>query len=273
MSSTMKPSGEEYLDTPHFAPTSEMAVLIHIILTELRIPLRFSPSPSGTLLSTVLASSHSSVKKLAVTVSVLCSIEPQPDGSVRSISSISGATLDNERHYWWSILGLEIGALIWAIKRLQPYLHQIPFIILSNHTALELLARRVGEEKTRVRRRLEFPTAYPHTVEYRPGSANPNNDDFLSRFPSQLPMPTDRSPSSSLTPPPPTSRRTSSSAPLARLLQVPLNYLFQVGLPPPSFLPPQMHASTSRPGTSRTSDCPDIALIIALQIRSLPPSV
>ena len=105
--------------------------------------------------------------------------QEQSDGSVRPITFISRATLENERN--WSILELEAGAIVWAIKRLRQYLFQIPFIIYTDHQALQQLPK-IGEHKARVQRWLEFLTAYPYTIKYRRGSANANAD-FLSRLP------------------------------------------------------------------------------------------
>ena len=51
--------------------------------------------------------------------------QQQADGSIRPITFISRTTLPNERN--WSVLDLEAGAIVWAIKRLRPYLFSIPF--------------------------------------------------------------------------------------------------------------------------------------------------
>ena len=55
------------------------------------------------------------------------------------------------------------------------------FAFVSDHKALESFVR-VAEHNPRVRRWLEFLTAYRYTPEYRNGSAN-GKVDFLSRLP------------------------------------------------------------------------------------------
>ena len=55
---------------------------------------------------------------------------------------------------------------------------RLPICIYSDHKALESIDK-VGEHNGRVRRWLEFFSAYTYTLEYRKGSAN-GNADFLS---------------------------------------------------------------------------------------------
>ncbi len=105
--------------------------------------------------------------------------QEQPDGSVRPILYISRATLDSERS--WTPLDLEAGSIVWAIKRLRGHLWSTKFRVYSDHKALENIAK-VGEHNARVRRWLEFLSAYDYTLEYRKGTAN-GNADFLSRLP------------------------------------------------------------------------------------------
>ena len=105
--------------------------------------------------------------------------QEQPDGSIRPIIYISRATLDSERS--WTPLDLEAGSIVWAIKRLRGHLSSTRFQIYSDHKALENIAK-VGEHNARVRRWLEFFSAYNCTLEYRKGTAN-GNADFLSRLP------------------------------------------------------------------------------------------
>ena len=45
--------------------------------------------------------------------------QQQEDGSVRPITFLSRVTLQNERN--WTVLELEAGAIVWAIKRLRSY--------------------------------------------------------------------------------------------------------------------------------------------------------
>ena len=105
--------------------------------------------------------------------------QQQPDGSIRPITFLSRVTLPNERN--WTILELEAGAIVWAIKRLRPFFFGIAFIIVSDHQALASLDK-VGEHHPRVQRWMEFLNAYQFKLEYRKGSGH-NNADFLSRLP------------------------------------------------------------------------------------------
>ncbi|CAB1111268.1 unnamed protein product [Ectocarpus sp. CCAP 1310/34] len=105
--------------------------------------------------------------------------QEQLDGSVRPIVYISRATLPAERN--WTVLDLEAGGIVWAIKRLRGYLWSTKFIIYSDHKALESIGK-VGEHNARVQRWLEFLSNFTYTLKYRKGSAN-GNADFLSRLP------------------------------------------------------------------------------------------
>ena len=105
--------------------------------------------------------------------------QQQEDGSVRPITFLSRVTLQNERN--WTVLELEAGAIVWAIKRLRPNFFSMPFVIYSDHQALESLGK-VGEHHPRVQRWLEFLNAYQFTLEYRKGSGN-GSAGFLSRLP------------------------------------------------------------------------------------------
>ena len=105
--------------------------------------------------------------------------QEQLDGSVRPIVYISRATLPAERN--WTVLDLEAGGIVWAIKRLRGYLWSTKFVIYSDHKALESIGK-VGEHNARVQRWLEFLSNFTYTLKYRKGSAN-GNADFLSRMP------------------------------------------------------------------------------------------
>ncbi|CAB1101076.1 unnamed protein product [Ectocarpus sp. CCAP 1310/34] len=105
--------------------------------------------------------------------------QEQLDGSVRPIVYISRATLPAERN--WTVLDLEAGGIVWAIKRLRGYLWSTKSIIYSDHKALESIGK-VGEHNARVQRWLEFLSNFTYTLKYRKGSAN-GNADFLSRLP------------------------------------------------------------------------------------------
>ncbi|CAB1119356.1 unnamed protein product [Ectocarpus sp. CCAP 1310/34] len=103
----------------------------------------------------------------------------QLDGLVRPNVYISRATLPAERN--WTVLDLEAGGIVWAIKCLRGYLWSTKFIIYSDHKALESIGK-VGEHNARVQRWLEFLSNFTYTLKYRKGSAN-GNADFLSRLP------------------------------------------------------------------------------------------
>ena len=105
--------------------------------------------------------------------------QEQLDGSVRPIVYISRSTLPSERN--WTVLDLEAGGIVWAIKRLRGYLWSTKFIIYSDHKALESIGK-VGEHNPRVQRWLEYLSNFKYTLKYRKGSAN-GNADFLSRLP------------------------------------------------------------------------------------------
>ncbi|CAB1099916.1 unnamed protein product [Ectocarpus sp. CCAP 1310/34] len=108
------------------------------------------------------------------------SMKQEPlDDSVRPIVYISRATLPAERN--WTVLDLEAGGIVWAIKRLRGYLWSTKFIIYSDHKALESIGK-VGEHNASVQRWLEFLSNFIYTLKYRKGSAN-GNADFLSRLP------------------------------------------------------------------------------------------
>eukprot|EP00752_Nemacystus_decipiens_P016839 g15071.t1 len=97
--------------------------------------------------------------------------QEQPDGSVKPIIYISRATLPSERN--WTPLDLEVGSIVWAIKRLRGYLWMNKFRIFTDHQALENIGK-VSDHNARVQRWVEFLTAYDYTLD---------NADFLSRLP------------------------------------------------------------------------------------------
>ena len=87
--------------------------------------------------------------------------QEQPDGSVRPIAYTSRATLDSEWH--WTPLDLEAGSLVWSIKRQGGYLWGTMFRIFPDHKALESIGK-VGDHNARVKRWLEFLTAFDYTL-------------------------------------------------------------------------------------------------------------
>ena len=87
--------------------------------------------------------------------------QEQKDGSIGRIFFISRATLESERH--WTPLDLEAGSIAGSINRLRGYLWGTTFRIVSDHKALESLAK-VAEHKPRVQKWLELLTAYRYTL-------------------------------------------------------------------------------------------------------------
>ncbi|CAB1103025.1 unnamed protein product [Ectocarpus sp. CCAP 1310/34] len=107
--------------------------------------------------------------------------QEQADGFVRPILFVSRATLESERN--WTVLDLEAGRIVWAIKRLRGYFWSTHFLIYSDRKALESIVK-VGEHNARVQRWLEFLSSFNYTLVYRKGTANANAD-----FVSWLPLP------------------------------------------------------------------------------------
>ena len=68
---------------------------------------------------------------------------------MRLIVYISRATLPAERN--WTVLDLEAGGIVWAIKRLRGYLWSTKFVIYSDHKALESIGK-VGEHNATMAR-------------------------------------------------------------------------------------------------------------------------
>lgn len=58
----------------------------------------------------------------------------------------------------WTIIEVRAGSIKWAIKCLRPYFLVIPFVIESNHQALERLVK-IGEHYPRVQRWMKFVSA------------------------------------------------------------------------------------------------------------------
>ena len=85
---------------------------------------------------------------------------------MRSIASISRATLDPERHC--TPLDLQACSIVWAIKRLRGYLWGTKSRILSDHKALER-TRKVGDYNARIQRWLEVFAGFDYITEYRKG--------------------------------------------------------------------------------------------------------
>ena len=92
--------------------------------------------------------------------------QEQPDGSIRPIVYISQATLDNEQN--WTPMELEAGCVVWSIRRLRHYLFGVYFLVFTDHQCLQQICK-IGENKTRIQRWMEFLSAYNFRLSYRRG--------------------------------------------------------------------------------------------------------
>ena len=102
-----------------------------------------------------------------------------PDGSIRPIVYISRATLNNEQNL--TPMELEVGCVVWSIRRLRRYLFGVYFLVFTDHQCLQKICK-IGETKPRIQRWMEFLSAYNFRHSYRRGQENANAD-FLSRLP------------------------------------------------------------------------------------------
>ena len=76
---------------------------------------------------------------------------------------------------------LEVGYVVWSIRRLRRYLFSVFFLIFTDHEILQQISK-IGKNKPRIQRWMEFLSAYNHRLSYRRGRDN-TNADFLSRLP------------------------------------------------------------------------------------------
>lgn len=108
-----------------------------------------------------------------------CLEQEQLEKTVNPIVNISRATIPAERN--WTVLDLEAGGIIWALRRLLEYLWSTHFEIYTDHQTLTSIAK-VNEHDARVQRWLEYLSNFSFALIYRKGAAN-GNADFLSRSP------------------------------------------------------------------------------------------
>ena len=79
---------------------------------------------------------------------------------------------------------LEAGCVVWSIRRLRRYLFGVYFLVFTDHQCLQQICK-IGENKPRIQRWMEFLSAYNFRLSYRRGQENVNAD-FLSRLPLPL---------------------------------------------------------------------------------------
>ena len=73
--------------------------------------------------------------------------QEQAGGSIKPIRYINHTTLDSERH--WTPLDLEVGRIVWALKRLRGYFWGPRFRVFSDPKALEVIGK-MGDRNARV---------------------------------------------------------------------------------------------------------------------------
>ena len=84
---------------------------------------------------------------------------------------------DNERN--WTPIALEAGCVVWIIRR--RYLFSAFFPMYANHKCPQQISK-IGENKPRIQRWMEFLSDYNYRLSYRRGRGN-TNANFLSRLP------------------------------------------------------------------------------------------
>ena len=95
------------------------------------------------------------------------------DDSIRPIIYISRATLANEQI--WTPMELEAGCIVWTIRRLRRYLFGVFVRVFTEYECLQQI-RKIGETKPRIRRWMEFLSAYNLSLSYRRGKDNADVD-------------------------------------------------------------------------------------------------
>ena len=105
--------------------------------------------------------------------------QEQLDGYVHPIVYTSRATLTNERN--WAPMELEVGCVVWSIRRHRRYLFSVFFLICTDHECFQQFSK-IGESKPRIQCWMKFLSAYNCRLSYRQVRENANAD-FLSRLP------------------------------------------------------------------------------------------
>lgn len=99
------------------------------------------------------------------------------DGMEHPVAYLSRKLLPREVSY--ATIEKECLALVWALKKLQPYLYGRPFTLMTDHNPLVWLNRVAGDNPRLLRWSLALQP-YNFTLQYRPGKQNANADG-LSR--------------------------------------------------------------------------------------------
>lgn len=86
----------------------------------------------------------------------------------------------------WTILDLECGSIIWALKRLRGYIWSMHFKIYTHHKALTSIVK-AGEHNARVQQWSEYVSNFTYTLIYRraPSTVTPTSS-LASRCPQLL---------------------------------------------------------------------------------------
>ena len=99
------------------------------------------------------------------------------DGGEHPVAYLSRKLLPREVSY--AAIEKECLAVVWALKKLQPYLYGQPFSLLTDHNPLVWLNRVAGDNARLLRWSLALQP-FDFTIHYRPGKQN-GNADGLSR--------------------------------------------------------------------------------------------
>uniref|UniRef100_A0A8C5PCY7 Reverse transcriptase/retrotransposon-derived protein RNase H-like domain-containing protein n=1 Tax=Leptobrachium leishanense TaxID=445787 RepID=A0A8C5PCY7_9ANUR len=99
------------------------------------------------------------------------------DGQEHPVAFLSQKLLPREVGY--AAIEKECLAVVWALKKLQPYLYGRPFNLLTDHNTLVWL-HRVARDNGRLLRWSLALQAFDFTIHYKPGKQN-GNADGLSR--------------------------------------------------------------------------------------------
>lgn len=100
-------------------------------------------------------------------------------GVEKPIAFASRSTLKNEKN--WSVTDLEAGAVVYGVKKFRHILWGSPFVILSDHRALQYLES-CREKTARLARWFEFLSAFQYEIRYKQGATHCNADG-ISRNP------------------------------------------------------------------------------------------